>query len=150
MVKWILQDAKNKFSAVVQAALAGVPQMVTRRGKPAVVMLAVEEYERLLLLERATAPTLPNLLLAIPTGRGEFRPHRSSRERRRILMYLIDTDVLSSLVKKNRDPRIVRWLESKRTADLYLSVVSIAEDRVQDSAARESQFNICSRHGRVA
>lgn len=66
MVKWILQDAKNKFSAVVQAALAGVPQMVTRRGKPAVVVLAVEEYERLRLLARATAPTLPNLLLALP------------------------------------------------------------------------------------
>ena len=33
---WTIQDAKDKFSAVVDAALAGTPQEVTRRGKPAV------------------------------------------------------------------------------------------------------------------
>ena len=31
---WTVQDAKNKFSAVVEAALAGTPQEVTRRGRP--------------------------------------------------------------------------------------------------------------------
>jgi antitoxin Phd len=30
---WSLQDAKNRFSAVVDAAARGEPQMVTRRGK---------------------------------------------------------------------------------------------------------------------
>jgi antitoxin Phd len=45
---WTLQDAKNRFSAVVEAALAGQPQAVTRRGKPAVVVVAAEEYARLL------------------------------------------------------------------------------------------------------
>ena len=44
---WTLQDAKNRFSAVVEAALAGRPQEVTRRGRPAVVVLAAEEYRRL-------------------------------------------------------------------------------------------------------
>lgn len=44
---WTVQDAKNKFSAVVDAALAGTPQKVTRRGKPAVVVLSVSEYDRL-------------------------------------------------------------------------------------------------------
>ncbi|MBP9048723.1 MAG: type II toxin-antitoxin system Phd/YefM family antitoxin [Tabrizicola sp.] len=44
---WTLQDAKNRFSAVVDAALAGRPQEVTRRGRPAVVVLAAEEYKRL-------------------------------------------------------------------------------------------------------
>lgn len=45
---WTVQDAKNKFSAVVEAALAGTPQEVSRRGRPAVVVLSVEEYQRLL------------------------------------------------------------------------------------------------------
>ena len=45
---WTLQDAKNKFSAVVEKALAGDPQEVTRRGKPAVVVVSSEEYTRLL------------------------------------------------------------------------------------------------------
>jgi prevent-host-death family protein len=44
---WTLQDAKNRFSAVVEAALAGRPQEVTRRGRPAVVVVAAEEYQRL-------------------------------------------------------------------------------------------------------
>lgn len=45
---WTLQDAKNKFSRVVDAALAGAPQEVSRRGKPAVVVLSAAEYHRLL------------------------------------------------------------------------------------------------------
>ncbi|WP_395541204.1 type II toxin-antitoxin system Phd/YefM family antitoxin [Neotabrizicola sp. sgz301269] len=44
---WTLQDAKNRFSAVVEAALSGRPQEVSRRGRPAVVVLAAEEYQRL-------------------------------------------------------------------------------------------------------
>jgi antitoxin Phd len=45
---WTLQDAKNRFSAVVDAALAGRPQEVTRRGRPAVVVVSADEYRRLL------------------------------------------------------------------------------------------------------
>ena len=44
---WTLQEAKNRFSAVVDAAMAGQPQQVTRRGKPAVVVLSVAEYDRM-------------------------------------------------------------------------------------------------------
>lgn len=72
MPDWSLQDAKNRFSAVVDAALAGVPQLVTRRGKPAVFVLAVDEYDRLCRLEKANAPTLAELLLAIPQNDQEF------------------------------------------------------------------------------
>ena len=72
MNEWPLQDAKNKFSAVVDAAASGTPQRVTRRGKPVVVVLAVEEYERLCHMEKAKAPTFADLLLAIPQDDGEF------------------------------------------------------------------------------
>lgn len=72
MTDWPLHDAKNRFSAVVDAALAGAPQRVTRRGRPAVVVLAAEEYERLIHLEKTQAPTFPDLLLTIPQGGGEF------------------------------------------------------------------------------
>ena len=66
MVSWSLQDAKNRFSAVVNAALAGEPQTVTRRGVPAVVVLAVDDYERLCQAEKADAPTFIEHLLDIP------------------------------------------------------------------------------------
>ena len=72
MAEWQLQDAKNRFSAVVEGALSGVPQQVTRRGRPAVVVLAVDEYERLRRLDHADAPTLARLLLAIPQDDLEF------------------------------------------------------------------------------
>ena len=62
-----LQDAKNRFSAVVEAALSGRPQEVSRRGKPAVVVVAAAEYARLV----AAAGTPPresfaDHLLAFP------------------------------------------------------------------------------------
>ena len=72
MTDWPLQDAKNRFSAVVDAALAGDPQRVTRRGRPAVVVLAVDEYERLRRIEKANAPTFAELLLGIPQDGREF------------------------------------------------------------------------------
>ncbi len=72
MTEWPLQDAKNRFSALVNAALAGEPQHVTRRGEPAVVVLAVDEYERLCRMERADAPTFAELLLEIPQDDEEF------------------------------------------------------------------------------
>ena len=74
MNEWPLQDARNKLSAVVDAAVAGEPQRVTRRDKPAVVVLAVEEYERLCRLEKAKAPTFTDLLLAIPQDDEEIEP----------------------------------------------------------------------------
>ena len=66
MATWQLQDAKNRFSAVVNAALAGEPQRVTRREQPAVVVIAVEEYERLRRGEPDNTPTFVEHLLAIP------------------------------------------------------------------------------------
>ena len=42
-------------------------------------------------------------------------------------MYLIDTDVLSALRRRHRNPDVVRWIESQRMADLYISVVTVGE-----------------------
>ena len=66
MTTWPLQDAKNRFSAVVNAALAGEPQQVTRRGKPAVVVLSVAEYKRLCRDQPDHTPNFVDHLLAIP------------------------------------------------------------------------------------
>ena len=42
-------------------------------------------------------------------------------------MFLVDTDVLSALRKRERHPDLVRWMSKRRSTDLYLSVVSIGE-----------------------
>jgi len=77
---WSLQDAKNRFSAVVDAALGGVPQQVTRRGRPVVVVIAADEYERLHQLQAAEAPSFADMLLAMPQDDGGFE-HPSVRPR---------------------------------------------------------------------
>jgi antitoxin Phd len=66
---WSLQDAKNRFSAVVEAASHGKPQVVTKHGKPAVVVVAADEYARLRHLERLEAPSFAD---AMPTDGGVF------------------------------------------------------------------------------
>ncbi len=76
MAQWALQDAKNRFSAVVDAALAGEPQQVTRRGKAAVVVLSVKDYERLRKNPPGRAPSFVEHLLTIPGGGGEFEFER--------------------------------------------------------------------------
>jgi len=45
---WQLQDAKNKFSNLVDKAQNKGPQVVTKHGKKAVVVLSIEEYEKLI------------------------------------------------------------------------------------------------------
>jgi prevent-host-death family protein len=47
LTQWKLEDAKARFSEVVRRA-ADKPQLVTVRGKEAVVILAPEAYRRLL------------------------------------------------------------------------------------------------------
>ena len=45
---WQLQDAKNKFSNLVDKAQHNGPQIVTKRGKDAVVVISIDEYKKLI------------------------------------------------------------------------------------------------------
>lgn len=74
---WTLQDAKNRFSSVVDAALAGRPQSVTRRGRPAVVVVAAEEYDRLVAAAAERRESFADHLLhfpGLPEDRAQARP----------------------------------------------------------------------------
>ena len=42
---WNLQDAKARLSELVDRCLVGEPQVILRRGQPAVVVLPFSEYE---------------------------------------------------------------------------------------------------------
>ena len=68
---WSLQDAKNRFSAVVAAARRE-PQTVTKHGKPAVVVVDAAEFARLRGLEVLHAPSFTEHLLAMPKGDWEI------------------------------------------------------------------------------
>ena len=76
--RWSLQDAKNQFSELVRRVLTDGPQLVTRSGQDAVVIIAVSEYERL----TASPDSLVAFLQASPLADVtlEFdRPRESGR-----------------------------------------------------------------------
>ncbi len=59
---WQLQDAKSKFSEIVERALANGVQIVTRRGQKTVVILPYKDYEQL----TKHTESLAQFLLASP------------------------------------------------------------------------------------
>ncbi len=64
--RWRLQDAQAKFSELVESALRGEPQHVTRRGREAVVVLSEASYRALRAGAQAEDPGFVAHLLAIP------------------------------------------------------------------------------------
>ena len=69
---WKLQDAKAKFSKIVDDALKIGPQFVTRRGREAVVVVSVEEYEELI----SNKPSFKEFLLSCPKMDDDFQLER--------------------------------------------------------------------------
>lgn len=67
-MNWHLQDAKNNLSKLVQQAREKGPQTITLRGKPAAVVLAAEEYEKLI----GSKPSLAEYLLSGPEWDDDF------------------------------------------------------------------------------
>ena len=45
--RWALQDAKNRFSELVDTAVREGPQTITRRGKDTAVLLSVDQFRNL-------------------------------------------------------------------------------------------------------
>lgn len=76
--RWPVQDAKARFSEMLEASLTEGPQVVTRRGVEAAVLVPFETWQR---LEAAARPTLKELLLA-ESPRAEI-PASPRRWRRR-------------------------------------------------------------------
>ena len=44
---WQLQEAKAKFSELIERAIDGEPQLVTKRGENAVVIISHSQYQRM-------------------------------------------------------------------------------------------------------
>jgi len=47
MAKWQLQDAKSRFSQLIDETLEKGPQVVTRRGIDTAVIVSIEEWQKL-------------------------------------------------------------------------------------------------------
>jgi antitoxin Phd len=68
---WSVQQAKNQLSAVIDAALTQAPQVISRRGKPSVVVVSLDEYERLKHAVVAQRGSFIDHLLSVPPSDDE-------------------------------------------------------------------------------
>lgn len=81
MQSWPVQDAKARFSEFLDACLVEGPQLVTRRGAEAAVLVPMQEWRR---LQSAARPSLKQLLLA-DQARAELNiPARGQARRRSV------------------------------------------------------------------
>ena len=68
MDEWKLADAKNRFSELVERACTVGPQVVTKNGKKAVVVVPYEHYEKERMAENRR---FIEHLLAIPQAKDD-------------------------------------------------------------------------------
>lgn len=78
MKTWQVQDAKARFSELLETCLAEGPQVVTKRGVEAAVLVPIDDWRE---LQHAARPTLKELLLG--DGPRDIAPPPRGRHRRR-------------------------------------------------------------------
>lgn len=83
MRRWKLEDAKNQFSRLVREALSEGPQLVTRSGRDAVVVVSATEYDQLV-APRGLVKFLRESPLAEAMKYGEFELERPTEPARDI------------------------------------------------------------------
>lgn len=81
MNTWPVQDAKSRFSELLEACVNEGPQLVSRRGVETAVLVPITEWKR---LSNAARPSLKSLLLS-DSGRADFGiPPRGAAKRRSV------------------------------------------------------------------
>ena len=79
MQSWPVQDAKARFSEFLERCLTDGPQMVTKRGAEAAVLVPADEWRR---LRAAAQPSLKELLLSSQARTETLAPARGQARRR--------------------------------------------------------------------
>ena len=79
---WSVQDAKARFSEFLETCLSQGPQLVTKRGSEAAVLVPIAEWRR---LHAAARPSLKQLLLADQARSETLVAPRGTARRRKAL-----------------------------------------------------------------
>jgi len=79
MNSWPVQDAKSRFSELLDTCLSEGPQIVTRRGTETAVLVPMAEWKR---LNNTARPSLKALLLAEDDRIDLMIPARGNANRR--------------------------------------------------------------------
>lgn len=79
---WPVQDAKSRFSELLDTCISEGPQLVTRRGAELAVLIPISEWKRL----NSNAPASLKSLLLSDEARGDLEiPARGNANRRTII-----------------------------------------------------------------
>jgi prevent-host-death family protein len=84
MGSWPVQDAKSRFSEFLDATLEKGPQIVTRRGVEAAVLVPIKEWRR---LQQVARPSIKDLLLAPEPRFDDLLPERRKWRRRKPVQF---------------------------------------------------------------
>ena len=84
MRSWPVQDAKARFSELLQTCQREGPQLVTKRGKNAAVLVPIAEWQR---LSRPKYATLKDWLMAEEARTDNLVPPRRRRWRPRAVEF---------------------------------------------------------------
>lgn len=84
MLNWSVQNAKARFSELLDTCIHEAPQVVTKRGKKVAVLVSIEEWQR---LQNQARPSLKQLLLddsarfdSLPIPQRSAKKHSKRRE----------------------------------------------------------------------
>lgn len=78
--EWQVQEAKAKFSELLETSRTSGPQTVTKRGAKAAVLVSVEEWER---MKQSARSDLKDLLLSSEARTESLTPMREKRPSRK-------------------------------------------------------------------
>lgn len=81
MKSWPVQEAKSRFSELLDTCLSEGPQMVTRRGAEAAVLVSAERWHH---LQERARPSLKDVLLSDGARTENLVPERGTARRRKV------------------------------------------------------------------
>lgn len=89
---WTMEEAKNDFTAIAEAAYAGQPQFIQQNGQDEVVLISAQKWEEKdksqsdMLGRQADAPKKDfiEFLLSAPQGDWDFAPEKDALKMRNV------------------------------------------------------------------
>ena len=126
---WQVQDAKARFSELLDASLTEGPQIITRRGAEVAAVVPIEQWRRL----EGAVPSLKELLLEPGVATGAPPPPRPERhlrpadrlERAESAAYLLDAGVIVALFRRTRGQAVLDWVTGVPANRLHISAMAI-------------------------
>ena len=134
---WQVQDAKARFSELLDASLTEGPQIITRRGAEIAAVVPIEQWRRL----ESAAPSLKDLLLepvrgsdplmrpSRPFPRRPVRPTEPTEptEPSEQAVYLIDSDVIAALHHPTPNKAVLSWITDVPANRLHISAIAVGQ-----------------------